>query len=94
MPTGLLVEPATCWSRWATEIVAATDVGDAPMAAASARCRGVVVDQLMVHVRAGRGHTVRAGSRSTPTDYESPSQPSVAPRPVPSSQVRSSVPSG
>ena len=34
----------------ATEIVAATDVGNAPMAAAFARCRYVVVDRLMVHV--------------------------------------------
>ena len=34
----------------ATEIVAATDVGNAPMAAAFARCGYVVVDQLIVHV--------------------------------------------
>jgi ribosomal protein S18 acetylase RimI-like enzyme len=34
----------------ATEIVAATDVGNAPMAAAFARCGYVVVDRLMVHV--------------------------------------------
>ena len=34
----------------ATEIVAATDVGNTPMAAASARCGHVVVDRLMVHV--------------------------------------------
>jgi ribosomal protein S18 acetylase RimI-like enzyme len=33
----------------ATEIVAATDVGNAPMAAAFARCRYRVVDRLMVH---------------------------------------------
>jgi GNAT superfamily N-acetyltransferase len=36
--------------RGATEIVAATDVGDAPMAAAFARCGYVVADRLMVHV--------------------------------------------
>jgi GNAT superfamily N-acetyltransferase len=34
----------------ATEIEAATDVGNAPMAAAFARCRFEVVDRLMVHV--------------------------------------------
>jgi ribosomal protein S18 acetylase RimI-like enzyme len=34
----------------ATEIVAATDVGNAPMAAAFARCGYRVVDRLMVHV--------------------------------------------
>jgi ribosomal protein S18 acetylase RimI-like enzyme len=34
----------------ATEIVAATDVGNPPMAAAFARCGYVVVDRLMVHV--------------------------------------------
>jgi GNAT superfamily N-acetyltransferase len=34
----------------ATEITAATDVGNAPMAAAFARCGYVVVDRLMVHV--------------------------------------------
>jgi ribosomal protein S18 acetylase RimI-like enzyme len=34
----------------AGEIVAATDVGNAPMAAAFARCGYVVVDRLMVHV--------------------------------------------
>jgi ribosomal protein S18 acetylase RimI-like enzyme len=34
----------------ATEIVAATDVGNTPMAAAFARCGYVVVDRLMVHV--------------------------------------------
>jgi ribosomal protein S18 acetylase RimI-like enzyme len=34
----------------AIEIVAATDVGNAPMAAAFARCGYVVVDRLMVHV--------------------------------------------
>jgi ribosomal protein S18 acetylase RimI-like enzyme len=34
----------------ATEIVAATDVGNAPMAAAFARCGYVVIDRLMVHV--------------------------------------------
>ena len=34
----------------ATEIVAATDVGNTPMAAAFARCGFVVVDRLMVHV--------------------------------------------
>jgi RimJ/RimL family protein N-acetyltransferase len=34
----------------ATEIVAATDVGNAPMAAAFARCGFEVVDRLMVHV--------------------------------------------
>lgn len=34
----------------ATEIVAATDVGNAPMAAAFAHCGYVVVDRLMVHV--------------------------------------------
>jgi ribosomal protein S18 acetylase RimI-like enzyme len=34
----------------ATEIVAATDVGNAPMAAAFARCGYAVVDRLMVHV--------------------------------------------
>ena len=34
----------------ATEIVAATDVGNAPMAAAFARCGYMVVDRLMVHV--------------------------------------------
>jgi GNAT superfamily N-acetyltransferase len=34
----------------ATEIEAATDVGNAPMAAAFARCGHVVVDRLMVHV--------------------------------------------
>jgi ribosomal protein S18 acetylase RimI-like enzyme len=34
----------------ATEVVAATDVGNAPMAAAFARCGYVVVDRLMVHV--------------------------------------------
>ena len=34
----------------ATEIEAATDVGNAPMAAAFARCGYVVVDRLMVHV--------------------------------------------
>jgi ribosomal protein S18 acetylase RimI-like enzyme len=34
----------------AAEIVAATDVGNAPMAAAFARCGYVVVDRLMVHV--------------------------------------------
>ena len=34
----------------APEIVAATDVGNAPMAAAFARCGYVVVDRLMVHV--------------------------------------------
>jgi RimJ/RimL family protein N-acetyltransferase len=34
----------------ATEIEAATDVGNMPMAAAFARCRYVVVDRLMVHV--------------------------------------------
>jgi ribosomal protein S18 acetylase RimI-like enzyme len=34
----------------ATEIVAATDVGNAPMAASFARCGYVVVDRLMVHV--------------------------------------------
>jgi ribosomal protein S18 acetylase RimI-like enzyme len=36
--------------RGATEIVAATDVDNAPMAAAFARCGYVVVDWLMVHV--------------------------------------------
>jgi ribosomal protein S18 acetylase RimI-like enzyme len=34
----------------ATEIVAATDVGNTPMAVAFARCGYVVVDRLMVHV--------------------------------------------
>jgi ribosomal protein S18 acetylase RimI-like enzyme len=34
----------------ATEIVAATDVGNTPMAAAFARCGYVVVDRVMVHV--------------------------------------------
>jgi ribosomal protein S18 acetylase RimI-like enzyme len=34
----------------AAEIVAATDVGNTPMAAAFARCGYVVVDRLMVHV--------------------------------------------
>ena len=34
----------------ATEIVAATDVGNTPMAAAFARCGYMVVDRLMVHV--------------------------------------------
>jgi RimJ/RimL family protein N-acetyltransferase len=34
----------------ATEIEAATDVGNMPMAAAFARCGYVVVDRLMVHV--------------------------------------------
>jgi ribosomal protein S18 acetylase RimI-like enzyme len=34
----------------ATEIVAATDVGNTPMVAAFARCRYVVVDRLMVHI--------------------------------------------
>jgi GNAT superfamily N-acetyltransferase len=34
----------------ATEVGAATDVGNAPMAAAFARCGYVVVDRLMVHV--------------------------------------------
>jgi len=34
----------------ATEIVAATDVGNSPMAAAFARCGYVVVDRLIVHV--------------------------------------------
>jgi RimJ/RimL family protein N-acetyltransferase len=34
----------------ATEIVAATDVGNAPMAAAFARCGYVVIDRLLVHV--------------------------------------------
>ena len=34
----------------ATEIVAAADVGNAPMAAAFARCGYVVVDRLLVHV--------------------------------------------
>jgi len=34
----------------ATEIVAATDVGNAPMAAAFTRCGYVVVDRLVVHV--------------------------------------------
>ena len=34
----------------ATEIVAATDVGNSPMAAAFARCGYVVVDRLMVHI--------------------------------------------
>jgi ribosomal protein S18 acetylase RimI-like enzyme len=34
----------------AVEIMAATDVGNAPMAAAFARCGYVVVDRLMVHV--------------------------------------------
>ena len=34
----------------ATEIVAATDVGNTPMAAAFARCGYLVVDRLMVHV--------------------------------------------
>ena len=33
----------------ATEIVAATDVGNSPMAAAFARCGYLVVDRLMVH---------------------------------------------
>jgi ribosomal protein S18 acetylase RimI-like enzyme len=34
----------------ATEIVAATDVGNTPMAAAFARCGYVVIDRLLVHV--------------------------------------------
>ena len=34
----------------ATEIEAATDAGNAPMAAAFARCGYAVVDRLMVHV--------------------------------------------
>ena len=42
--THLLVEGG------ATEIVAATDVGNTPMAASFARCGFVVVDRLMVHV--------------------------------------------
>ncbi len=50
-PTLLLLEASHLLVEGgATEIVAATDVGTAPMAAAFARCGYVVVDQLIVHV--------------------------------------------